>query len=71
MNTYKRDCAVSVLASLSEQKIDEFIRLFADEGMLTRMECDQLAYDPNAKRYTNFKEFMKDMEDEMENEEDV
>lgn len=59
-----RDYAVSVLASLSENKMKEFIKLFADEDTLTRIESDLLANDPNAKTYSNFEEFMKDMENE-------
>ncbi|MDE6777424.1 MAG: hypothetical protein K2J25_05725 [Oscillospiraceae bacterium] len=59
MNT--RDYAVSVLASLSEQKMLEFITLFADENTLARMESDMLANDPNAKKYSSFKEFMDEM----------
>ncbi|MDE5738322.1 MAG: hypothetical protein K2H93_08150 [Oscillospiraceae bacterium] len=62
MNT--RDYAVSVLASLSEQKMLEFITLFADENTLARMESDMLANDPNAKKYSSFKEFMDEMEQE-------
>lgn len=64
MNT--RDYAVSVLASLSEEKMLEFIKLFADEDTLTRMESDFIANDPNAKKYSSFEEFMKDMEQEDE-----
>lgn len=61
-----RDYAVSVLASLSEEKMMEFITLFADENTLARMECEMLANDPNAKRYSSFKEFMDEMEREDE-----
>lgn len=61
-----RECAVSVLASLSEKKMKEFITLFADENTLARMECEKLANDPNAKRYSSFKEFMDEMEQEDE-----
>lgn len=64
MNT--RDYAVSVLASLSEEKMMEFITLFADENTLARMEREMLANDPNAKRYSSFKEFMDEMEQEDE-----
>lgn len=61
-----RDYAVSVLASLSEEKMLEFITLFADENTLARMESDMLANDPNAKRYSSFEEFMEEMENEDE-----
>ena len=46
-----RDYAISVLASLSEKKLLEFLAMFADENTLARMESDMLAYDPNAKSY--------------------
>ena len=59
-----RDYAVSVLASLSEEKMKEFITLFADENTIARMESDMLANDPNAKKYSSFKDFMRDMENE-------
>ncbi len=57
-----KEYAISVLASLSEEKMLEFIKLFGDENTNARMESDQLANDPNAKKYANFKEFMKEME---------
>ena len=61
-----RDYAVSVLASLSEEKMREFITLFADDDTLARMESDMLANDPNAKKYSCFREFMDEMEQEGE-----
>ena len=57
-----REYAVSVLSSLSEEKMLEFIKLFADDNTIARMESDMLANDPNAKHYKNFKEFMDEME---------
>ena len=63
-----RDYAVSVLATLSEKKLQEFIRLFADEDTITRMESDILASDPSAKRYSDFREFMAEMENESDEE---
>lgn len=60
-----RDYAVSVLASLSEQKMIEFIKLFGDENTLARMESDMLANDPNAKRYGSFREFMDEIDEEV------
>ena len=59
-----RDYAVSVLASLSEEKMKEFILLFADDNTIARMESDMLASDPNAQTYGSFKEFMNEMENE-------
>lgn len=59
-----RDYAVSVLASLSEQKMIEFIKLFADDNTIARMESDMLTDNPNAKRYSSFKEFLDEVENE-------
>ncbi|MBQ8298324.1 MAG: hypothetical protein IJX99_00360 [Clostridia bacterium] len=59
-----RDYAVSVLASLSEEKMLEFIKLFADENVLARMESEMLIANPNTKRYSCFKEFMDEVENE-------
>ncbi len=59
-----RDYAVSVLASLSEKKLVEFIKLFADENTIARMESERLVNDPEAKHYENFGEFMREMESE-------
>ncbi len=59
-----RDYAVSVLASLSEEKMLEFIKLFADENVLARMESEFLIVSPNTKRYSSFKEFMDEVENE-------
>lgn len=59
-----RDYAVSVLASLSEEKMLEFIKLFADENVLARMESEMLITNPNTKRYSCFKEFMDEVENE-------
>ena len=61
-----KNYAVSVLASLSEKKMSEFLRLFADENTLARMESELLAYGKNAGTYNNFEEFMADMEKEDE-----
>lgn len=59
-----KEYAVSVLASLSEEKMLEFITLFADENTLARMESDMLANDPNAKKYSSFREFAEEVENE-------
>ena len=61
-----KEYAVSVLASLSEEKMLEFITLFADENTIARMESDMLAEDPNSKKYSCFQEFMDEMEAEDE-----
>ena len=57
-----KEYAVSLLASLSEEKMLEFIKLFADENMLARMESDMLLADPDTKKYSCFREFMDEAE---------
>ena len=59
-----REYAIDILNSLSEEKLRAFITLFADENTLARIESDMLANDPNAKRYSDFKEFMEETERE-------
>ena len=59
-----KEYAVSVLSSLSEEKMIEFVRLFADDNTIARMESDLLANDPDAKHYKNFKEFMDEAGDD-------
>jgi hypothetical protein len=61
-----KDYAVSVLASLSEEKLIEFIRLFADENTIARMESDMLVENPQSKKYSSFKDFLDEMEQEDE-----
>lgn len=72
-----RDYAVSVLASLSEEKMLEFIKLFADENVLARMESDMLLNNSdtvtaiqevneiknnqNKKTYSSFSEVVKEL----------
>lgn len=59
-----REYAMDILKNLSDEKIMAFITLFADENTLARMECEMLENDPNAKKYSSFDEFMKEMEQE-------
>ena len=59
-----RDYAIDVIKNLPEEKIIAFLTLFADENTLARMESESLGNDPNAKRYSSFKEFRDEMENE-------
>ena len=64
-----KELAVSVLASLSERKMREFIELFADENLIARIETEALLEDPDTKYYSSFEEFQAEMEEEMKREE--
>lgn len=59
-----RDYAVSVLASLSEEKMREFIILFADKNTIARMETESLANDPNALRFKNADDLFEELDSE-------
>lgn len=61
-----RELAINVIKSLSEEKLQAFLTLFADENMIARLEGDMLANDPEAKRYSSFQEFMDEMEQDSE-----
>ena len=50
----------------TEKEISSVSSPTDDENTLARMESDMLAYDPDAKTYGSFKEFMADMEQENE-----
>ncbi len=63
-----KELAVSVLASLSERKMREFIELFADENLIARIETEALLEDPDTKYYSSFEEFRAEMEEEMKQE---
>jgi hypothetical protein len=59
-----RECAVSVLASLSEEKMLEFIKLFADENTLARVESDLLANDTTAPRFQSVDALFEELDSE-------
>ncbi|MBQ8927140.1 MAG: hypothetical protein IJ055_02555 [Oscillospiraceae bacterium] len=59
-----RDYAVSVLAALSEEKMLEFIKLFADENTLARMESDRIAEDRNAPRFQSVDALFEELDSE-------
>lgn len=68
-----QDCikkyAVDLLASLSYEKMEKFIMLFADENTIARMESELIACEPNRKHYDNFDEILFEVKEEMKNEE--
>ena len=59
-----RECAVSVLASLSEEKMLEFIKLFADENTLARVESELMANDMSAPRFKSVDALFEELDSE-------
>lgn len=59
-----RECAVSVLASLSEEKMLEFIKLFADENTLARVESDLMVNDTSTPRFQSVDALFEELDSE-------
>ena len=59
-----REIAYSVIDSLSEEKIEAFITLFADENTIARFETEVILKDKTRKRYNNFDEILAELDDE-------
>lgn len=59
-----RDYAVSVLASLSEEKMREFVMLFADKNTIARMETEIMVNDPDAPRFKTVDELFEELDSE-------
>ena len=58
-----RKYAESVLASLSEEKIYEFIQLFADENTLARIESEMMINDNNAPVFHSEDDLFEELDD--------
>lgn len=58
-----REYAANVLDSLSENQLLDFLRIFADDNTLARVESEIIANDPNRKRYSSFSEIMAELAD--------
>ena len=58
------EIADTILHSLSDEKLQAFITLFADENTIARMETEAILNDPNPKLYHSFREYIEEMEKE-------
>lgn len=59
-----REYATPVFNSLNESQLLDFLRLFADDNTLARIESDMIASGAETKRYSSFKELLQEIEDE-------
>ncbi|MCM1007595.1 MAG: hypothetical protein NC485_06620 [Ruminococcus flavefaciens] len=59
-----RDYAVSVLASLSEEKMKEFIMLFADKNTIARMETEMMLNDPTSLSFKSVDDLFEELDSE-------
>lgn len=59
-----RDYAIPVFNSLTEDQLIDFLKFFADDNTLARMESDLIATGAERKRYNSFRELMEEIENE-------
>lgn len=59
-----REYATPVFNSLNDSQLLDFLRLFADDNTLARIESDLIASGSGGKRYGSFKELLQEIEDE-------
>ena len=59
-----RDYATPVFNSLSDSQLIDFLRFFADDNTLARIESDMIAAGAERKRYSSFKELLEEIDNE-------
>ena len=59
-----KDYATSVLDTLNENQLMDFLRLFANDNILAKAESDYIAKNPNRKHYNDFSEILAEIDDE-------
>ncbi len=59
-----RDYATPVFNSLNDSQLMDFLKLFADDNTLARIESDLIASGVERKRYNSFKELLEEIENE-------
>ncbi len=57
-----RDYATPVFNSLNDSQLMDFLKLFADDNTLARIESDLIASGVERKRYNSFKELLEEIE---------
>jgi hypothetical protein len=65
-----RDYAAPVFDSLTDSQLMDFLRLFADDNTLARIESDMIAAGVETKRYNSFKELLQEIEDDDDDDDD-
>jgi hypothetical protein len=56
-----KDIAIQTLNSMTEEQLQAFITLFADENTIARMETEQIMQDKSRKTYNSFAEIEKEI----------
>ena len=59
-----RDYATPVFNSLTDSQLMDFLKLFADDNTLARIESDMIAAGIDRKHYSSFKELLQEIEED-------
>lgn len=59
-----REYAKTVFNSLNDTQLIDFLKLFADENILARVESDMIAKGVERKRYRDFSEILREIEED-------
>lgn len=57
-----RDFAKTIVDSLNEDQLMDFIKIYADDNILARWESDYIAQNPNRKHYNDFSEIVNEID---------
>ena len=56
-----REVAATIFNGFTDEQINAFIMLFADDNTKARMETEAILADPDSKRFGSFEEVMEDI----------
>lgn len=57
-----KEMAHSVIDGLSEEKVNAFLLLFADENTLARLETEAMASSPDSLRFNDVDDLLEELE---------
>lgn len=60
-----KELAVSLLNSLDEDQLLDFLRLFADDNTLALAESEVIANNPDRKHYNSFEDILNEVNGEL------
>ena len=67
MSTVKQ-CAIKLIEAMPEYKVAALIHFIADKNDIAKLETEILENDPDSKTYSDFDEFMNEVNEELLNE---
>ena len=57
-----RDYAKNIVDSLNEDQLMDFIKIYAGDNILARLESDYIEHNPNRKHYSDFSEILNEID---------